>query len=145
MRELLLKQQFQASENIQFLPPTILLYVSRRGDGEPEKPVLSSITIRAQQTSVDTLDEQDFRTKMDKMASVGQLKLLAPAAGFEVARHKFLRADLERSMGALHYYQTIVETIAGGSLLHIEILAASAEELRQLADSLQTMEIEDEE
>ena len=78
MRELLLKQQFQAPENIRFLPPTILLYVSRRGDGEPEKPVLSSIAIRVQQTSVDTLDEPDFRTKMDKMASVGQMKLLAP-------------------------------------------------------------------
>ena len=145
MRELLLKQQFQASENIQFLPPTILLYVSRRGDGEPEKPVLSSIAIRVQQTSVITLDEPDFRTKMDKMASVGQMKLLAPAAGFEVARHKFLRADFERSLGALHYYQTIVETIAGDSVLHIEILAASAEELRQIADSLQNMEIENEE
>jgi thiol-disulfide isomerase/thioredoxin len=145
MRELLLKQQFQASENIQFLPPTILLYVSRRGDDEPEKPVLSSLTIRAQQTGVDTLDEQGFRTRMDKMAGVGQMKLLAPAAGFEVARHKFLRADFERSMGALHYYQAIVETIAGGSLLHIEILAASAEELRKIADTLQTMEIEDEE
>ena len=145
MRELLLKQQFQASENIQFLSPTILLYASRRGDGEPEKPVLSSIAIRAQQTSVDTLDEERFRARMDKMASVGQMKLLAPAAGFEVARHKFLRADFERTMGALHYYQTIVETTASGSLLHIEMLAASAEELRQIADTLQSMEIEDEE
>ncbi len=145
MRELLLKQQFQAAENIQLLPPAILLYASRRGDGEPEKPVLSSISIRAQQTTVDTLDEERFRATMEKIASVGQMKLLAPAVGFEVARHKFLRADFERTMGALHYYQSIVETTASGSLLHIEILAASAEELRQIADTLQTMEVEDEE
>lgn len=145
MRENLLKQQFQASDSIQMLPPTVLLYASRRGEGEPENPEVSSISIRAQQTSVDTLDEKRFRASMDKVASAGQMKLLAPATDFEVAKHKFLRADFERTKGAPHCYQAIVETLAGGSLLHIEILAASPEELRQIADTLQTMKIEDEE
>lgn len=146
MRDLLLKQQAQASESIQILPPTILLYASRRGDGEPEKPVISSISIRAQQTSVDPLDETRFRTMTDKMMNTGQMKLIAPAASFEVAGHKFLRADFERSIGgAIHYFLGIVETKAGGSLLHIEIYAASTEELRQIADTLQTIKIENDE
>jgi thiol-disulfide isomerase/thioredoxin len=146
MRDLLLKQQAQASDSIQILPPTILFYASRRGDGEPEKPVMSSISIRAQQTNVDPLDEARFRAMTDKMINAGQMKLLAPAAGFEVAGHKFLRADFERSIGAaIHYFIGIVETSAGGSLLHIEIYAASPEELRQIADTLQTMKIENDE
>jgi hypothetical protein len=146
MRDLLLKQQAQASESIQILPPTILLYASRRGDGEPEKPVISSISIRAEQTSVDPLDETRFRTMTDKMMNTGQMKLIVPAASFEVEGHKFLRADFERSIGgAIHYFLGIVETKAGGSLLHIEIYAASPEELRQIADTLQTMKIENDE
>jgi thiol-disulfide isomerase/thioredoxin len=144
-RQSLLKQQFQAADDVQVLPPVILLYASGRGDGEPDQPVLSSIVIRAQQTSMDRVDEQGFRERMEKMASAGQMKLLAPAAAFEVARHKFLRADFERSVGALHYYLSIVEAMAGGSLLHIEILASSTEEFHQIAGTLQTMEIDDEE
>lgn len=146
MRDLLLKQQAHSSENIQILPPTILLYASRHGDGEPEKPVMSSISIRAQQTSADHLDEARFRTMTDKMMNTGQMKLIAPAASFEVAGHKFLRADFERSIGgAIHYFIGVVETKASGSLLHIEIYAASPEELRQIADTLQTMKIDNEE
>jgi len=143
MREQLLKQQAQASESLQILPPTILFYASRRGDGEPEKPVMSSISIRAQQTNVDPLDVARFRALTYKMASAGQTKLVAPTASFDVAGHKFLRADFERSIGgAIHYFLGIVETKAGNSLLHIEIYAASAEELGQIADTLQTMKID---
>ena len=146
MRDQLLKQQAQASESLQILPPTILLYASRRGDGEPEKPVMSSISIRAQQSSEDPLDVARFRALTYKMVNAGQTKLVAPTASFDVAGHKFLRADFERSIGgAIHYFIGIVETKAGGSLLHIEIYAASAEELSQVADTLQTMKIENEE
>jgi len=145
MRENLLKQEFQDSESMQMLPPSVLLFASRGGEGDPESPEVSSISIRAQQTKMDTVDEKRFRASMDKMASQGQMKLLAPAAGFEVAQHKFLRADFECTKAAPHYYQAIVETLANGSLLHIEIMGASPEELRQIADTLQTMKIEDEE
>ena len=125
-------------------PPTLLLHASRNGEGDPENPEVSSISIRVQQTGSDVSDEKRFRADIDKLASAGQLKLLSPAGGFAVAGHKFLRADFERTKGTLHCYQAIVETRARGSLLHIEILAASAEELRQIADTVQTMRIEDE-
>ncbi len=145
MRDQLLKQQAQASESIQIIPPAILFYASRRGDGEPEKPVMSSISIRAERTSVDPLDEARFRAITDKMVNAGQTKLLTSLVSFEVAGHKFLRADFERSIGgAIHYFLGIVETKAGGSLLHIEIYAVSAEELHQIANTLQTMKIDNE-
>lgn len=111
-------------------PATLLLYASRSGESDPENPEVPSISIRAQQSSTDALDEKRFRASIGKMAGTGQLKLLAPDAAFEVAKQKFLRADFERAKPAPHCYQSVVETLAHGSLLHIEILAASAEELR---------------
>ncbi|HET6929666.1 MAG TPA: redoxin family protein, partial [Candidatus Acidoferrum sp.] len=93
-------------------PPTVLLYASRNGEGDPEEPEVSSISIRAQQTGSDASDEKRFRADIDKLASAGQLKLLSPAGGFAVEGHKFLRADFERTKGTPHCYQAIVETRA---------------------------------
>ncbi len=141
-----IKQEAQASESMKILPAAILFYASRRGDGEPEKPVTSSISIRVQQSSVDPLDVARFRSMTYEMVNAGQTKLVAPTASFDVAGHKFLRADFERSIGgAIHYYLVIVETKAGNSFVHIEIYAESAEELRQIADTLRTLKIENEE
>lgn len=78
------------------------------------------------------------------MAAVSGLKLTGPPVEFRVNKHLFVRADIERSVGSLHMYQSTVQTIAGDYLLTIEIYAYSADELQQVAASLQTMAISDE-
>ena len=52
-----------------------------------------------------------------------------------------MRADFDRSVGSLHMYQSMVQTIADDYLLTIEICADSADEPQQVAASLQTMAI----
>ena len=142
LRNALLKQQSQAPENIRILAPKFIFYASRRGDGSPERPSLSSISLRIVPTHQDTVDEAQFRMRMDSMAAVTQLKPLAPAGTFEVKNHRFVQADFERSSGALHYFQSYVQTVAGEYLLDIQVLAESPEQLHQITDTLQTMQIE---
>jgi hypothetical protein len=62
-----------------------------------------------------------------------------------VKKHPFVRADFDRSVGAVHMYQSIIQTIAGDYLLTVEIYAYSSDELQQVAASFQTMDISDEE
>lgn len=76
-------------------------------------------------------------------ATASGMKLTGPASEFHVNKHPFVRADFERSVGALRVYQSFVEAIAGDYLLTIEIFAYSPEELQQVAVSLQSMAITD--
>jgi hypothetical protein len=62
-----------------------------------------------------------------------------------VKKHPFARADFEPGVGAVHVYQSMVQTVGADYLLTIEIYAYSKEELLQMAASLETRAISDEE
>ncbi len=80
----------------------------------------------------------------DNMAVVSNAKLMGPASSFEVKGHAFVRVDFERSAGGMHIYQGYVQTLAEDYVLTIEIYATSADELKKIADTLQTMVIAEE-
>jgi hypothetical protein len=124
--------------------PEVVFYASKHGDGEPQKPVLNSMRIVAQVTQRDTVDEDGFGQLTARMINLSQLKQVGSTANFEVKGHKYLRADFERTNGALHYYQSLAHTVAGDYLLQIECFAPSIEELKQITDSLLKMEVKDE-
>lgn len=144
-RAALQKQQVEVPSRSQLIGPTYIFYASGRGDGAPERASLPSISLRIDPTRLDTVSEEQFRLMMDRVASMMQLKVLAPASAFEVKKHKFVRADFERTGGALHYCRSYVQTVAGDYLLNIEIVAETPEQLNKIADTLQSMEIEDSE
>jgi cytochrome c biogenesis protein CcmG/thiol:disulfide interchange protein DsbE len=143
LRAALVKQQAQDAGKLQIIAPSYIFYASRRGDGSPERASLPSISMRTEPTRMESVDEDIFRQLMDRTASMTQLNALASASSFEVKKHKFVRADYERSSGALHYYLSYVQTVAGNYLVKIEIVAETAEQLREITGTLQTMEIEE--
>jgi len=140
-RAALEKQRPQDAASIRIIPPSYIFYASQRGDGSPERASLPSISMQTEPTRLDTVDEDQFRLIIDKMASMTQLKPLAPASAFELKKHKFVRADFERSSGALRYYLSFVQTVAGDFLLKIDVVAETPEQLNKIAETLRTMEI----
>jgi len=125
------------------LGPKAIFYASKRGDGTVQRATLSSIRIQALETDR-KLTEELFRNTAQRMAASDLLEVTPPAT-FEVKQHKFIRAEFERKSGALHYYQGIAQTDAGDYLLTIDWFAASLDELRTIGESLQKMEIRNEE
>jgi hypothetical protein len=77
-------------------------------------------------------------------SAASNLKPTGPVTEFQVNKHRFMRADFERVVGAVRIYQSFVQTIASDYLLTIEIYAYSLEELQQVAGALQSMSIRDE-
>lgn len=144
VRAVLEKQHPELAGSIHIAVPEVVFYASKRGDGEPQKPVLNSMRIVAQVTRQDSVDEDGFGQLTAKMVNLSLLKQVGSTAIFEVKRHKFMRADFERTNGALHYYQSMAHTVAGDYLLQIECFAPSIEELKQITDSLLRMEVQDE-
>jgi thiol-disulfide isomerase/thioredoxin len=143
IRALLEKQHPELAGSARIAVPEVVFYASKRGDGEPQKPVLNSMRIVAQVTQQDTVDEDRFGQLTARMINLSQLKQVGNTANFEVKGHKFIRADFERTNGALHYYQSLAHTVAGDYLLQIECFAPSIEELKQITDSLLKMEVKD--
>jgi thiol-disulfide isomerase/thioredoxin len=143
IRALLEKQHPELAGSAHIAVPEVVFYASKRGDGEPQKPVLNSMRIVAQVTQQDTVNENGFGQLTARMINVSQLKQVGNTANFDVKGHKFLRADFERTNGALHYYQSLAQTVAGEYLLQIECFAPSVEELKQITDSLLKMEVKD--
>jgi hypothetical protein len=144
IRAVLEKQHPELAGSMHLGVPEVVFYASKRGDGEPQKPVLNSMRIVAQVTRRDTLDEEGFNQLTGRMINLSQLKQVGSTANFEVKGHKFMRADFERTNGALHYYQSLAHTVTGDYLLQIECFAPSIEELKQITDSLLKMEVKDE-
>ena len=140
----IMQQHPEFADAIHFSAPKTIFYVARKGGWDGEHFAIPSIRISAIPSSLDSLDLGSFQRMVESVAAASSLKLVGPASEFLVNRHQFVRADLERSVGALHLYQSHVQTLAGDYLLTIEIFAASPEELQQIAASLQSMSITDE-
>jgi hypothetical protein len=94
---------------------------------------------------LDSVHLDAFHQMVETMSAAASLKLTGPPVEFRVKKHPFVRADFDRGVGAVHMYQSMVQTVAGDYLLTIEIYAYSTEELQQMAASLQTMATSDQE
>jgi thiol-disulfide isomerase/thioredoxin len=141
----LLQQHPELSgQAIHFSSPRIVFYASRKGQGDGQHMSVPSLRISAMPTRMETLNANRFREMTEQMAAGANLKIVRPALEFMVKDHQFLRVDFERSAGASRVYQSQVQTIAGESLLTIDIFAPSADELQQIVAALETMSIKEE-
>jgi hypothetical protein len=125
--------------------PKTVFYASRKGQWDGQHFDIPSIRISAAPSRLDAVSLDAFQQMVEKMATASGLKLSGPPVEFRVKKHPFVRADFDRSVGAVHMYQSIIQTIAGDYLLTVEIYAYSSDELQQVAASFQTMDISDEE
>ncbi len=139
-----LQQHPELADSLRFSTPKIVFYASRKGDGDGQRPGLPSLRISATPSRLDSLRLSTFQQMMDHMAVASGLKPFAQASEYTVNKHQFLRADFERNSGGIHVYQSYVQTLSEDYLLTIEILASSLDELQQVAASLQSMSITEE-
>src|SRR5712664_2238083 len=139
-----LQQHPELADSLRFSTPKIVFYASRKGDGDGQRLGLPSLRISATPSRLDSLPLSTFQQMMDHMAVASGLKLFAQASEYAVTKHQFLRADFERSSGGTHVYQPYFQTLSEDYLLTIEIFASSPDELQQVAASLQSMSITEE-
>jgi thiol-disulfide isomerase/thioredoxin len=124
--------------------PKTIFYASRKGNWDGQQVELPSIRITAVPSRLDELSPDAFKQMAAGRATASGMKLLGDAAELQVNGHKFLRADFERSVGAAHIYESLVQSLAGDYLLTIEVFALSTDELQQAAGTLKAMSIADE-
>jgi thiol-disulfide isomerase/thioredoxin len=139
-----LQQHPELADSLRFSTPKIVFYASRKGDGDGQRLGLPSLRISVTPSRLDSLHLSTFQQMMDHMAVASGLKLFAQASEYTVNKHQFLRADFERSSGGPHVYQSYVQTLSEDYLLTIEVFASSPDELQQVAASLQSMSITEE-
>jgi thiol-disulfide isomerase/thioredoxin len=141
----LLQQHPDLTGSLRVTVPKVVFYASRKGDGDGQRLSLPSLRITAVPSRLDSLRLSTFQQMTDNMALASSSKILAPASEFMVNKHQFLRADFERPSGATRVYQSYVQTLSEDYLLTIEIFASSPAELQQIAASLQSMSITEDE
>jgi thiol-disulfide isomerase/thioredoxin len=122
----------------------VVFYASRKGDWDGQHMAIPAIRINAVPTMEEAPDLNAFQKMIERAAAAASLKPVGVASEFQTNKHRFMRADFERGVGAVHIYQSFVQTVAGENLLTIEIYAYSLDELQQVASSLQSMSISDE-
>ena len=141
----ILQQHPELANSPNMTMPKTVFYASRKGAWDGQRVDIPSICINAVPSRLDSVNLGTFQQMVERMSAAASLKLTGPPVEFRVKKHPFVRADFDRGVGAVHMYQSMVQTVAGDYLLTIEIYAYSTEELQQLAASLQTMAISDEE
>jgi thiol-disulfide isomerase/thioredoxin len=139
----ILQQRPELANSLNLSVPKVVFYASRKG-GDAQRIEVPSIRITAAQSRLDSVSLSNFEVLVASRATASGLKSTSAASEFQVNKHPFVRADFERSVGTVHVYQSFVQTIAGDYLLNIEIYAYSLDELQQVAASLQSMSIADE-
>src|SRR4029077_3262817 len=139
----ILQQHPELANSLKLSVPKVIFYASRRG-GDGQRIDVPSLRITAVPSRLDAVSLENFQVLVANRATASGLKPTGPASEFQVNKHPFVRADFDRAVGALHVYQSFVQTIAGDYLLTIEIYAYSVDELQQVASSLQSMSITEE-
>ena len=139
----ILKQHPELADSMRLNIAKVVFYASRKGHWDGQHYDLPSICITASPTRLDEVNTEAFRQLATSRATAGGMKLIGDTSSFEVNKHQFLRADFDHAVGAVHVYQSLVQTVAGDYLLNIELYAYSAEELNKLAESLEAMNVGD--
>lgn len=140
----LLQQRPDLADSPNISIPQLIFYASRHG-GDAQRIEVPSIRMIAVTSRLDTIKLEAFQQMTQNMAVASSMKIIGNPSEFLVKKHQFLRVDFERSVGAVHISQSLVQTIAGDYLLSIEIYAYSPDELQQVAASLQSISITDDE
>ena len=141
----ILEQHAELADSPKIAMARTVFYASRKGAWDGQHVDIPSLRISAVPSRLDSVNLDAFHQMVEKMSAAANLKLTGPPVEFRVKKHPFVRADFDRGVGAVHMYQSMVQTVAGDYLLTIEIYAYSTEELQQMAASLQTMAISDQE
>jgi thiol-disulfide isomerase/thioredoxin len=140
----LLQQHAELANSPNIVVPKTVFYASRKGEWDGQHINMPSMRIGAIPSRWDSVNLDNFQKMVANTVTASGMKIIGAASEFHVNKHSFVRADFERSVGAVSVYQSFVQTIAGDYLLTLEIYAYSLDELQQVAASLQSLSITDE-
>jgi thiol-disulfide isomerase/thioredoxin len=140
----LLQQHPELANSPNIVVPKTVFYASRKGEWDGQHINMPSMRIGAIPSRLDSVNVDNFQKMVANTVTASGMKIIGAASEFQVNKHSFVRADFERSVGAVSVYQSFVQTIAGDYLLTFEIYAYSLDELQQVAASLQSLSITDE-
>lgn len=140
----ILQQHPEMSDSVRVNIPKVVFYASRKGNWDGQHYDLPSIRIMASPSRAEEINPSAFEQLVSSRATASGMKVVSEPSMFEVNKHRFFRADFDHAVGAVHVYQSLVQTIAEDYLLNIELYAYSSEELNQAAASLKAMSITDE-
>jgi thiol-disulfide isomerase/thioredoxin len=144
VRAAYVQQHPDAASSLRISSPKVVFYGSRRGDWDGQHMAIPAMRISAIPAMQEAPDLNAFQKMIASASAASNLKPVGPASEFQVNKHRFMRADFERVVGAVRIYESFVQTIASDYLLTIEIYGYSLEELQQVAGALQSMSIRDE-
>jgi thiol-disulfide isomerase/thioredoxin len=120
--------------------PKLIFYASKKGTGDGQRIDIPSIRITALPSHGKPLTLDSFRRTTAQIADASSMQVTSAPSEFRVDDHAYFRTDLQRAIGA-KYYTTVVQTLAGDYLLHIELFAYSKGELDQIASALEAITI----
>lgn len=139
----ILQQRPELADSLHINIPKVVFYASRKGNWDGQHYDLPSIRIMANPTRLEEINPDAFEQLVSSRATVAGMKMIGEVSMFEVNKHRFFRADFEHAVGAVHVYESFVQTLAGDYLLNIDLYAYSSDELNQAAASLKAMTITD--
>ena len=140
-----LQQHPELADSMHLSIPKVAFYASRKGNWDGQHYDLPSMRIVASPTRLNEIDPSAFEQLVSSRVTASGAKMVGEVSMFEVKKHRFFRADFDHAVGAVHAYQSLVQTLAGDYLLNIEVYAYSSDELAQAVASLKAMSITDEE
>jgi thiol-disulfide isomerase/thioredoxin len=131
----------ELADSVDLAYPRTIFYASKRGDWNGQSADIPSILITSLPSHGAELTISSFESMVVKQATAKGLKVAAPASDMKWNNHSFIRADFLRTVGSLQLSLSTLQTIAGDSLLTIELLAYSPEEVQQVISILQGLSI----
>jgi hypothetical protein len=131
----------ELADSVDIAYPRTIFYASKRGDWNGQSADIPSILITSLPSHGAELTISSFELMVVKQATAKGLKVAAPASETKWNNHPFIRADFLRTVGSLHLSLSTLETNAGDSLLTIELLAYSPEEVQQVVSILEGLSI----
>jgi|GEM_PF-872294 len=137
----ILQQRPELANSLLINTPKVVFYASRKGNWDGQHYDLPSIRIMANPTRLEEINPDAFEQLVSSRATAAGMKVIGEVSMFEVNKHRFFRADFEHAVGAIHVYESLVQTIAGAYLINIDLYAYSSDELNQAAASLKAMTI----
>ncbi len=123
--------------------PTIIFYASRTGQGDGEQFYVPSITISAMSVGPAQFNFETYQGMMHQIAAAASLNTISPAEEISANGHTFWRTVFDQTLRDSHAQYAYIETVVDEYVVSFEIRASSADELKKIEATLQSITITD--
>ncbi len=123
--------------------PITIFYASRTSPGDDEQFRVPSITIHAASVGPTEFNFETYQMMMHQLAATNSLTTISPAEPIPVNGRTFWRTVFDLTVRDSHVQCAYILTVVDDYLVSIEINASSADELKKIEATLQSITITD--